>query len=387
MSYRRAGRLALAAIGLAFALSACVPNQPGLNPAPPDQAPPANSPTLTRTDVVTGLTRPWDLAFVDADTFFFTQRGGAISVRDGTNAPAVLTGGPTDVVETGEGGMMGIAVDPSFATNRRIYVCFTTSGDNRVVRFDVSSALTALSNRVDLVTGMTKASIHDGCRVRFSPPSRNLWVTMGDAAVGSLPQNINSLNGKVLRISPDTANTGVSGNPFVGRAGDDRIYTYGHRNPQGIAFRPSNGQPYSVEHGPDKNDEVNRLVAGGNSGWDPVGCSPYCQSVPMTDLQKFPGAMIPAWRSGDSGTLAPSGATFLTGSQWKSWNGALVVGFLKDARARAMFLDGNGNVSFATTFLANNTRLRSVVQGPDGNLYVATDVGTGQGAIWKVTPS
>ena len=101
----------------------------------------------------------------------------------------------------------------------------------------------------------------------------------------------------------------------MNRPGDDRIYTFGHRNPQGTAFRPGTGQPCSIEHGPDKNDEVNRLVAGGNGGWDPNTGDSYDQSHPMTDLQKFPDAMIPAWRSGDSGTVAPSGGTFLAGSQ------------------------------------------------------------------------
>jgi glucose/arabinose dehydrogenase len=97
--------------------------------------------------------------------------------------------------------------------------------------------------------------------------------------------------------------------------------------------------------------------------------------------------MIPAWRSGDSFTLAPSGCTFLQGAQWKSWEGALLVAFLKDSKARVMFLDESGNVDFATPILANGVRLRSAVQGPDGNLYISTDVGGGGGAIWKIVPS
>jgi aldose sugar dehydrogenase len=106
----------------------------------------------------------------------------------------------------------------------------------------------------------------------------------------------------------------------------------------------------------------------------------------MTDLEKFPNAMIPAWRSGTP-TVAPSGATFLAGSQWKSWDGALAVAFLKNQRARVMFLDGGGNVTSTTPFLALGTRLRSAVQGPDGNLYITTDVGGGGDAIWQVVPS
>jgi glucose/arabinose dehydrogenase len=145
--------------------------------------------------------------------------------------------------------------------------------------------------------------------------------------------------------------------------------------------------PYTAEHGPNINDEINQLVAGGNGGWDPNTNGNYDQFVPMTDLLKFPDAMIPAWRSGDSFTLAPSGCTFLQGAQWKAWDGALLVAFLKDSKARVMFLDGSGNVDFATPILANGVRLRSAVQGPDGNLYISTDVGGGGGAIWKVVPS
>ncbi len=377
-------------------LSACVPPPPPppppptLLPPPPDQAAPPNSPTLTTTtNFLTGLNNPWDLGFLpgDANQFFYTQRPGPIRFHVVSPAADNLIVSPADVVANGESGMMGLAVDPNFASNRFIYTCYTTASDNRVVRFHVNSTLNgldAVNPSTVLASGWAKANFHDGCRVRFGLGGK-LWVTTGDGGIGPAPQDINGLNGKVLRLNPD--GSAPSDNPFVNQPGDDRIYTFGHRNPQGIAFRPGSGQPYSIEHGPDKNDEVNQLVAGGNGGWDPNTNGSYDQSHPMTDLQKFPNAMIPAWRSGDSGTVAPSGGTFLSGAQWKSWDGALVVAFLKDAKARVMFLDGNGNVSFTTPILANGVRLRSAVQGPDGNLYIATDVGGGGGAIWKVVPS
>ncbi len=374
-------------------LSACVPPKPpppppqSLPPPPPDQGPPANSPSLaTTTNFVTGLNNPWDMSFLPDGTMFFTERPGPVKVRL-TNGTINTIVTPGDVAASGESGMLGMAVDPSFASNRFIYTCYTTASDNRVVRFHVNSTLNgldAVTPSTVLASGWAKANFHDGCRVRFGPDGK-LWITTGDGGVGPAPQDINGLNGKVLRLNPD--GSAPSDNPFVNQPGDDRIYTFGHRNPQGIAFQPGSGQPYSVEHGPDKNDEVNQLVAGGNGGWDPNTGGSYDQSQPMTDLQKFPNAMIPAWRSGDSGTVAPSGGTFLSGAQWKSWDGALVVAFLKDSKARVMFLDGNGNVSFATPILANGVRLRSAVQGPDGNLYIATDVGGGNGAIWKVVPS
>jgi glucose/arabinose dehydrogenase len=104
----------------------------------------------------------------------------------------------------------------------------------------------------------------------------------------------------------------------VGQAADDRIYTFGHRIVQGIAFRPGTGQPYSIEHGSSINDGVNRSIPGGNGGWDTVpGYDGFDRSVPMTDFEKFPNAMNPVWRSGGT-TFAPSGGMFLTGSQWKA---------------------------------------------------------------------
>jgi aldose sugar dehydrogenase len=252
-------------------------------------------------------------------------------------------------------------------------------------------ANSALSAPTPIITGMGHQGFHDGCRLRFQPGANPaaLFVTMGDAAVGTGPQSLDSMNGKVMRVQTD--GSGYPGNPFGANAVQARIFTFGHRNPQGIAFRPGSNAPYSVEHGPDRNDEVNRLVAGGNGGWDPV--PGYNQGVPMTDLAKFPNPMRPVWRSGDGGTIAPSGATFLSGSQWKALDGALAVAVLKGSQLRLMYLDGPGNVTGSTPILQNGVRLRSVVEGPDGSLYISTDqrngstAANGQDQIWKVTPS
>jgi glucose/arabinose dehydrogenase len=323
------------------------------------------------------------MAFLADGTMFFSERPGSVKVRltNGTINGIVI---PPDVVAADTAGMMGIAVDPTFTSNKLLYTCYAATNDVRVVRWQVNNTLNGVVGSTVVVDGIPRGADHFGCRIRFSPDGK-LWVTTGDAAVGTNPQDLNSLAGKVLRVNSD--GTAPADNPFVGQPGDDRIYTFGHRNPEGIAFQPGTGQPYSIEHGPAIDDEVNRLVPGGNGGWDPVpGYDGYGSSVSMTDLVKFPDAMIPAWRSGDH-TVAPSGGTFLTGSQWGSWNGALVVAFLKDSDARVMFLDGNGNVAFASPILANGVRLRSAVEGPDGNLYISTDLGGGNDAIWKVTPS
>lgn len=349
----------------------------------------AGGPSLSVSTVLGGIRRPWDIAFTPDGTMLFTERPGPISALVG-GARRVL-GIPPDVQAVAEGGMMGLAVDPAFAANRRIYTCLrSTAGgaaDVRVVRWVVSADYASLYGRTDILTGIPASAAstgtHVGCRVRFGPDGA-LWVTTGDATGGSVPQSPTLLGGKVLRVTTD--GNGAPGNP--GGALDPRIYTRGHRNPQGVAFRPSDGQAYDVEHGPDRDDEVNRLVAGGNYGWNPVpyaGGTAYDQTTPMTDTGRVPGAIGAVWSSG-SPTIAPSGATFLSGPQWKAWDGALAVAVLKGSQLRVMRLDGPGtSVVSQWTAVTDRGRLRVAVQGPDGNLYLATD--DDNGSILRVVPS
>jgi glucose/arabinose dehydrogenase len=344
------------------------------------------APGLTvQTTYITGLDHPWDIGFLPDGTMFVTERAGRLKVRM-PNGTVNLVAAPADVVVAGEGGMLGLVVDPMFATNRFVYTCFSSSNggpDNRVVRWTVNPTFTGFTQRLDIVTGLSYANggRHSGCRPRFGPDDA-LWIGTGDAAVGTNPQSLTSLGGKVLRVDRD-GNPAV-GNPSLGAGADARIYNYGHRNMQGLAFRPGTGAAYGVEHGTYRDDEVNLLVSGGNYGWDPV--PGYDENLPMTDFTKFPTAKGAAWSSGNP-TIAPSGATFLTGTQWAGWNGALAVAVLKNTELRVMFLDGPGTSVTSTVApaqLDRGVRLRSAVQGPDGNLYLTTDETAG--AVWKVTP-
>src|SRR5262249_14560031 len=249
VSGRRLAGAALAVMCVGSIVAACAPvkpppapQQPPLPPPPPDLEPPAGSPTLTTdTNFVTGLTNPWDMAFLPDGTMFFTQRPGPVQVRlpNGTINNIVT---PGDLLSANEAGMNGIAIDPNFASNRFIYTYYSSiANDNRIVRWQVNATLNGIDGSAVITSGIPRALSHGGGRVRLGPDG-NLWFTTGDNQIGPLPQDLSQLGGKIGRINSNGAIP--SDNPFVGQPGiDGRIYTYGHRNPQGIAFRPGNGAP------------------------------------------------------------------------------------------------------------------------------------------------
>jgi glucose/arabinose dehydrogenase len=343
------------------------------------------------TTAVGGLDHPWDLGFAPDGTMLYTERAGRIgAVVDG--AKRVLAS-PADLFAAEETGMLGLAIDPAFSSNRYLYTCFASTrpggvGDVRVVRWTVDAGYTALTDRTDIVTGLPvnasgRRGRHSGCRPRFGPDGY-LWVGTGDAGTGTNAQDPRSLGGKVLRVD----RTGAAAPGNLEGEFDPRIYSTGHRNVQGLAFRSSDGLGVSLEHGPDRDDELNRLVTG-NFGWDPVpvgGGSGYDESGPMTDIQKFPSAIGAMWSSG-SPTVAPSGATFLSGARWRAWNGGVAVTMLKGQVLYVFVIDGAGRPQDGGAGLRGYGRLRSAVQGPDGDLYVSTDNGGGNDRILRVVPA
>jgi glucose/arabinose dehydrogenase len=371
-SPRRLGILVVAVLLLTSTIGACV------GPAP----------TFSVATVVGGLHRPWDFGFTPGGGMVITERPGAIRFRATTGELRTLTT-PSDVVAQGEGGMLGVAIDPSFPDNRRIYTCFVSnlsgSLDVRVVRWRMNAAATALTDRADIVTGLpaNPSGRHSGCRPRFGPDGR-LWIGTGDAAMPTVPQDPTSLGGKVLRV--DTNGAGVPGNataPF-----DPRIYTYGHRNVQGIAFSPG-GKAYSIEHGTGRDDEVNLLVARANYGWDPRPTSGplfYDESRPMTDTVRHPGARAAIWSSGNP-TIAPSGGVFVSGSPWKGWNRGLAMAVLKDQHLHVIRFDADGTAVLKEwEVITDRGRLRSAVFRPsNGALYIVTDADPG--SILRVLPA
>jgi glucose/arabinose dehydrogenase len=373
----------LSGLVLAVVLMAgCTAESSGSPPGPPTSAPAGSSvaaaaPALDVTVVVDGLDHVWDVAQAPDGTLLVDERSGGFTavLPDGTVRE--VRADFDDLFARGETGLMGLVLDPGFASNRRLYSCQgVQDGSIAVIAWTIAADWSAATRAADpVVPGIPlneRTGRHGGCRLRFAPDGA-LLVGTGDNAVGSNPQDRSSFAGKVLRVDPAT--------------GEAAVWTLGHRNVQGLAVRPGTEQVFAVDHGPDRDDEVNLLRPGGNYGWDPDGDGSYDQSVPMTDPD-IPGA-IPAVWSSSSPTLATSGATFLDGDHWGAYDGLLLVGLLRERGVLALRLDDDGVLQeqFRLPELDGAFgRLRSLLQGSDGALYVTTDNGSDEDRLLRVTP-
>jgi glucose/arabinose dehydrogenase len=380
MTAARRSRLVVLVLGLG-ALSASCTAADDAGPGGASTPSPAGAPALDVAVVADGLDHPWDVVQAADGTMLFDERAGGFTavLPDGSVRP--VRADFDDLYAQGETGLMGLELDPDFAGNRRLYSCQGVQEDDggrsiAVVAWTVAADWSAATRVADPLIGGIPVNEHSGrhggCRLRFAPDGA-LLIGTGDNALGTNPQDPESLAGKVLRADPDT--------------GDVAVWTMGHRNVQGLAVRPGTGQVFSVEHGPDRDDEVNLLRSGANYGWDPVGSGTYDESVPMTDPD-IPGAVPAVWSSGEP-TLATSGATFVDGERWGSYDGLLLVGLLKAQGVLALRLDAAGALEqqFRLPELdGSQGRLRSVEQGTDGDLYVTTDNGDGSDRLLRVTP-
>ena len=346
-----------------------------------------DSPDITVVELVSGLSIPWDIAFTPDGTMLFTQLSGVLSSRLVDGAVQTVSADFSDLSARGTRGLMGIVVDPDFASNRRFYTCQGHTGPEvQVIAWTISADYTAATRVGDpLVGDLPAVAYHAGCRLRFGPDGY-LWIATGDAFAVGAAQDLDSLGGKVLRVDASTG-AAAPGNPF-----GSPVYTYGHRNPQGLALRPDTRQMWLVDHGPTWDDEINLLTAGGNYGWDPVLAdmpNVYTEQVPMTDLMKFPDAVEARWSSGEP-TLATSGGIFLAGDDWEEWDGRLAVGTLKASELHVFEFTASGTfVSQVVVPELDGTyrRLRTPMLGPEGALYVTTSNGGGADRILKVAPS
>jgi glucose/arabinose dehydrogenase len=374
----------------------------------PDWTAPATSPLaseLTVEVLVENLEIPWDMSFAPDGALFLTERVGRVLEFDGGEVQAVAS--PADAIdagsmepgadeqpwwiEGGEGGTLGIAVHPEFPDPSEVFVYYTTSDDetesgvtNRVNAFDVRSDDPGIPVRT-VVDDIPADNFHNGGRLEFGP--RNyLWVTCGDGLSPERAQDRSSLGGKIIRVTPE--GEPAPDNPGLGADADPRVFTYGHRNPQGVVWLPD-GTPVASEHGPSGRDEINRLVAGDDYGWD-------VEDERVRRRGQYPGSDVHRPLYNTAGTsFAPTGSLFYTGDSVPALRNRMLTGGLisqqlvvttltppgaemppaGDAYEQVDGADWSDDAYAATvhTLLENELgRIRHVEQGPGGDIYVCT---------------
>lgn len=316
--------------------------------------------------VAENLDVPWEIRLFPDGALLVTERAGRI-LRVDPASGAVEVLGTLPVAQEGEGGLLGAALDPEFPGQPYLYVAYTyraagtESGlANRVSRLTLSGD-TAGEEKV-LVDGIPGAGVHDGSRVAFGPEG-DLWVTTGDASQGERAQDLGSLAGKVLRM--DREGRPAAGNPF----GDSLVYSYGHRNPQGLAWLAGDPEPFVTEHGPSESDEVNHIRAGGNFGWPLV--KGFGGGAGFVDP-------VYSWTP----TIAPAGSLFYESDAIPGWRGSLLFVTLKQSDLRRLAPTDTSFTAIAeevVLFDGRFGRLRSIAMGPDGAVYVGTSNRDGRG--------
>jgi glucose/arabinose dehydrogenase len=324
--------------------------------------------------VATGLEVPWEIAFLPDRRALVTERPGRVRLlgADGTLRPEPVAEVPVSAL--GEGGLMGLALDPRFASNRFAYLYFTTAAGLNLERWRYGED-DRLVRETTLVSDIAAGPIHDSGRIAFGPDGR-LYVATGDAGDGELAQDDGSLNGKYLRLEAGQYRGDGEVRP--------EIVSKGHRNPQGFDWEPGSGRLVSTEHGPSGVDgpqgfdEVNAIELGGNYGWPEVfGPDHEGFEAPLRVYEE---------------ALAPSGATFAT-ADGSDWTGDYLFANLRGESLRRLRFDGDRIAVDEALLQGRFGRLRTIVEGPDGSLFALTSNRDGRGApagdddrILRITP-
>lgn len=317
-----------------------------------------------------GLSVPWSMAFTDSGRMLLTERTGSLrQIVDGKlfEKPLKVF---EDVAAEGEAGLMGLAVDPDYANNKYIYVSYAyESGSGmkvKVVRFRDEGDV--LSDEKVIFENIPAESYHAGCRIKFGPDGK-LYVTTGDAGERELCQDKDNLYGKILRINPD--GTVPGDNPFPGNP----VWSYGHRNPQGIDWYPGTGIMYSTEHGPSGfdgpggGDEVNVIVRGGNYGWPEVSHEKSKEGMISPVLVYTPA-------------VAPADCMFYRSGAIEQFRNNLFIACLRGNAVIRVVVDENDPGKVVSAEKINDIkygRIREIAEGPDGSIYFSTSNRDGRG--------
>jgi len=339
--------------------------------------------------VARGLDHPWAIAFLPDGRMLLTERPGRMRIvaTDGKLSPALA--GVPKVFASSQGGLLDVALDRGYAQNHTIYFCYAEPGGGgartTLARARLVDEGTPRLDDVKVIfqqDGPLSTGVHFGCRI-VQTGDGNLFLSMGDHGnFRNEAQNLANHLGKIVRIRPD--GSVPPDNPFVGKPGaKPEIWSYGHRNAQGLTRHPVTGQIWEHEHGPRGGDEVNLIDKGKNYGWPVIGYGIDYSGAKIHESTQKEGMEQPLWHWVPS--IAPSGMAFYNGSLLPAWRGNLFVGALAGQLLVRLELDGQKVVKEERLLRDLNERIRDVRQGPDGALWLATDSSSGR--ILRVAPA
>jgi glucose/arabinose dehydrogenase len=335
--------------------------------------------------VVQGLENPWGMSFLPDGSMLVSERPGRLRIiKEGRLMPEPVAGLPANLAVIGQGGLLDVALHPGFDVNRLVYFSYAGSGNGgwgtEVARGRLEG--TALQDVEVIFRALPKSQggRHFGSRLLFAPDG-TLYVTLGERGSRDRAQDLGDHAGSVIRLTDDG---GVpKDNPFVTVPGArPEIFTYGHRNIQGVALQPESNLIWMHEHGPRGGDEVNIVGAGRNYGWPVITYGIEYSGLSITDETARPGMEQPVhyWVP----SIAPSGMMFYSGDKFPAWRGDLFVGALKAQLLVRLEIEGNRVVAEERMLSGRWGRIRDVRQGPDGFIYLLTD--EPDGALLRLEP-
>jgi glucose/arabinose dehydrogenase len=332
----------------------------------------SNGATQFRVETVaSGLEVPWAIVFTPDGRILFTERPGRVRVIESGKLRPEALATIEDVEQTGESGLMDLTLHPQFAQNHFLYLAYAYRGGGqrvRVVRLRETGS--ALTDGKVIIEDIPAARFHAGTRIRFGPDGK-LYITTGDATEREQAQQLNSLAGKTLRLNDD--GSVPPDNPFVNQSGArPEVWSYGHRNAQGVAWQPGTGSQFQSEHGPsgfdgpEGGDEVNVVEKGKNYGWPIIHHEQVREGLEAPILVYTPA-------------MAPASAMFYRDSAFPQWRGNLFFGALKGESIVRVELDGRRVVTQERLLERQYGRIREVAAGPDGAIYFSTSNRDGRG--------
>ena len=331
------------------------------------------------------LEQPWGMAFLPDGRLLITERPGRLRIFANGRLERAPVGGLPKVFARGQGGLLDICLHPDFARNAQLYLTYSGEGEGGaatvLARAELRNNALVGVQRLFEALPRTSGGLHFGSRIVFDRAGL-LYVTCGERYQMQRAQNLADLGGKVVRLRDD--GSVPPDNPFVGREGArPEIFTWGHRNPQGMAMNPATGRIWVAEHGPRGGDELNLLKAGANYGWPRATHGIDYSGSTISPNKSLPGMEDPVrvWVP----SISPSGLAFYTGDRSPGWKGSVFTGALSDNALIRIELDGDRYLGEERLLVDLLPYIRDVRQGPDGLLYLVTH--TDSGGLYRLEPA